>query len=347
MKSLTFNFRRALSALFCCVALATAASAQEAASSWVKVEPPNRAFTVSMPRAPFPVAERGKAGELNVAGQRYSLRQDDAEYTVWSFKTANFPGAPGGREAYLDRCAEIAWDLLVEPYWKKLERASPQELVKYRLTYEGALPSTGHPGRSYRLNLDKQEGMTYIYATGSQIHIVAAAGTAREAASVERFIKSFTLNLPVPESSVRVPTGTGGGTGMSTGADVGGGIGPGPGGVVSGEAPGGVGGDEAKEIDYNRTFTAREVTQKAQILAKPEPSYTEWARRFGVMGTVRMRLILRPSGEVGSITPISRLPHGLTQAAIEAARRIKFTPAMKDGRPVSQYVTFEYNFNIY
>ncbi|MBA3323229.1 MAG: energy transducer TonB, partial [Pyrinomonadaceae bacterium] len=38
---------------------------------------------------------------------------------------------------------------------------------------------------------------------------------------------------------------------------------------------------------------------------------------------------------------------GLTEKAIEAARRITFTPAEKDGRPVSQYITLVYNFNIY
>ena len=33
--------------------------------------------------------------------------------------------------------------------------------------------------------------------------------------------------------------------------------------------------------------------------------------------------------------------------ALNAARGIKFKPATKDGRPVSQFVTIEYNFYIY
>lgn len=338
MKSLTFNFRMALSALLCLVAVATAASAQEAAPAWVKIEPPDEAFTVMMPQMTFPVAEHGKSGELGVAGRRYSLRHGNAEYTVWSFKAANLPDAPGDREAYLDRCAEIAWGLLIEPYWKKLEGASPQKLMKYRLTYEGALLFDGYHGRSYRLDLGEQGGMTYIYATGSQIYIVAAAGTARESAGIERFTKSFNLNPPVSKVHYGMQPGTGGvGSGEGSGVGIGRGD--------TGEDHNSNG--EAKETDYNRTFTAREVTQKAQILAKPEPSYTEWARRFGVTGTVRLRFVLRPSGEVDRIAPVSGLPHGLTQQAIEAARRVKFTPAIKDGRPVSQYVTFEYNFNIY
>jgi hypothetical protein len=32
---------------------------------------------------------------------------------------------------------------------------------------------------------------------------------------------------------------------------------------------------------------------------------------------------------------------------MEAARRIQFTPAEKDGHRVSQYATINYNFNIY
>jgi len=41
------------------------------------------------------------------------------------------------------------------------------------------------------------------------------------------------------------------------------------------------------------------------------------------------------------------LPDGLTEKAIAAARSIRFQPAQKDGRPVSQYAVIEYSFNIY
>ncbi len=101
-------------------------------------------------------------------------------------------------------------------------------------------------------------------------------------------------------------------------------------------------------IDYTQPFSASALTQKARIISKPEPPlYTEAARKFAVSGTISMRLILMVSGEVGGITIIKRLPHGLTQKAIEAAKQTKFEPAMKDGRLVSQYVQMEYNFNIY
>lgn len=144
--------------------------------------------------------------------------------------------------------------------------------------------------------------------------------------------------------------GIGDGKGGGVGSGEGGGVGPGRGGNTGGGdrndgggGPGGGGGG----TDYSKTFAARDVTRKAQITSKPEPLYTEEARKNQVTGTVRLRLILGASGSVSGITPVSRLPDGLTEKAIEAARRISFKPAEKDGRKVSQYVTIEYNFNIY
>jgi TonB family protein len=93
-------------------------------------------------------------------------------------------------------------------------------------------------------------------------------------------------------------------------------------------------------------FAAREVTSRVVIKFKPEPLYTEQARRNRVSGTVRLRIVFGADGTVQHIYPTRRLPDGLTEAAITAARKIKFIPAMKDGRPVSQFITIEYNFHI-
>jgi len=95
------------------------------------------------------------------------------------------------------------------------------------------------------------------------------------------------------------------------------------------------------------TMSGKETSQKARVLSKPEPSYTEAARRAGVIGTVVLRAIFSSDGEVKSVRVSQALPFGLTTAAIQAARRIKFTPAMKDGRSVSMYIQLEYNFYLY
>lgn len=120
---------------------------------------------------------------------------------------------------------------------------------------------------------------------------------------------------------------------------VGSGFGPGRGG---GEGGGGPGNTEA--VDYTRPFRPNEVTSRARITFKPDPGYTEEARRNFVEGAVRLRVVLNLSGEVTSISVIKGLPDGLTERAIAAARQIKFTPAQKDGRTVSQYAVLEYDF---
>ena len=94
-------------------------------------------------------------------------------------------------------------------------------------------------------------------------------------------------------------------------------------------------------------FTGKEVTQKARVQGKPEPSYTEQARLAGVTGTVVLKAIFSAEGEVKHIFIVSPLGYGLTTKAVNAARSIKFTPAAKDDRPVSMFIRIEYNFNLY
>jgi TonB family protein len=162
-----------------------------------------------------------------------------------------------------------------------------------------------------------------------------------------------------PKSTATTPSsgsGHGGGMGDGSGGGVGSGdgsgYGPGRGGNIGNgdyhEGGGGHGGGgEGGPVDYSRIFPQRDVTQRALITSKPEPSFTEAARKDNVTGLVRLRAVLSASGEVTGITVVKGLPDGLTEKAIEAAKQIRFRPAQKDGHVVSQYVTLEYNFNIY
>ncbi|HVG39121.1 MAG TPA: energy transducer TonB [Pyrinomonadaceae bacterium] len=153
-------------------------------------------------------------------------------------------------------------------------------------------------------------------------------------------------NSDVTSSGPGTGNGIGQGTGGGVGSGEGGGYGPGRGGNMGGGdrniGGGGDGGGAGGGV-----FAAKDVTTKASIIFKPEPSYTEEARKNNITGTVVLRAILNASGQVTGVTPVQRLPYGLTEKAIAAAQRIKVTPATKDGRPVSQYVRIEYNFNMY
>lgn len=152
-----------------------------------------------------------------------------------------------------------------------------------------------------------------------------------------------------PSSGPGSGNGIGSGTGTGVGPGEGNGVGPGRGGNIGGGdynrgggGPGGGGGG-----DYSRVFSGKEVTSKARVLSKPEPQYTEEARKNQITGTVLLQAVFSASGEVTQIRALRPLPYGLTDKAIAAARMIKFVPAMKDGHAVSMYMHLEYNFNLY
>jgi len=89
------------------------------------------------------------------------------------------------------------------------------------------------------------------------------------------------------------------------------------------------------------------ATTPLNILAKPRAAYTDLARLYWIQGSVILKVTLLASGEIGSVTTVTKLPFGLTQTAITAARSIQFNPKMVNGVPVSVTKTVEYNFNIY
>ena len=152
-----------------------------------------------------------------------------------------------------------------------------------------------------------------------------------------------------PSSGPGTGNGIGTGKGGGIGPGEGGGLGPGRGGNIGGGdfnagggGPGGGGGG-----DYSRIFTGKDVTTKARLISKPEPQYTEEARKNQITGTVVLKCVFSSSGQVTSIKTVSGLPNGLTERAIAAARQIKFVPATKDGHQVSMWMQLEYNFNLY
>ena len=91
----------------------------------------------------------------------------------------------------------------------------------------------------------------------------------------------------------------------------------------------------------------RAETNKIFLISKPRPNYTLAARENNVQGTVRLLVTFLESGQIGDISPINGLPHGLTEEAIKAAKKIKFQPATVEGKAVTVRKTVEYSFAIY
>jgi TonB family protein len=92
--------------------------------------------------------------------------------------------------------------------------------------------------------------------------------------------------------------------------------------------------------------SAKDADVRALVTAKPKPSYTREARRNGIQGFVALKVLLSARGKIDRIRVVKGLAAGLTENAIRAACRLEFKPAMKDGKPVSQWVTAEYVFRL-
>lgn len=151
--------------------------------------------------------------------------------------------------------------------------------------------------------------------------------------------------------------GNGGGVGTNQGPGIGEGYGPGLGpgtrGNIGGgdKGPGCCGGGGSTgnnpNDDIDRIFKQTEVNVRARVVSKPEPQYTEEARRNQITGTVILSVIFSRTGQVTNIRPVQTLCCGLTEKAIVAARQIRFVPATRNGQTVSVYMQLEYNFNLY
>ncbi len=112
--------------------------------------------------------------------------------------------------------------------------------------------------------------------------------------------------------------------------------------------------ESKNDAPKEQVSTVKQGTQKAAsdelkavVLNNVEPSYTDAARKHKVKGVVTLKVILRHNGEIDIVQVVKGLRHGLTEKAIEAARKIKFIPATKNGRPVSQYVVLRFVFSVY
>lgn len=339
----------------------------QAADSWVNLGLAGGQFTIQMPEKPAARSHSFSFDQLQGDGRIYTATSDGVDYTVWALvnKDSTSNGSPDA-DAYLDACADLVWESLLKPLRDELPKKP--EVVSY-MAYQRELVSFGLPGgREYTIMLGNRLGVTHFYVAGSRIYVLAALGAKADLAATLRFINSFGIKgqalppaaaiqadpkLIPPSPPVLTGTGIGPGSGIGPGRglDPGGGVGPG-----RGENPGGgdrdiVGGGPATLADgstnYSRVFSGREVSKKARVLAKPEPSYTESARKYAVQGTVVLRAIFSSSGEVINIRVVKKLPHGLTQVALAAAKQIKFTAASKDGHAVSMHIQLEYNFNLY
>lgn len=83
-----------------------------------------------------------------------------------------------------------------------------------------------------------------------------------------------------------------------------------------------------------------------RVVREVKPDYKVQAMENKVEGIVDLEAIVEPDGRVGPVRVIRTLEPGLDQQAIDAVRQWRFTPGMRDGKPVPVLVSIELTFKI-
>ena len=127
--------------------------------------------------------------------------------------------------------------------------------------------------------------------------------------------------------------GSGGGIGSGSGGGVGSGRGPGFGPGEGGGFGGGV-------------FRVGGGVTAPVPLYRPEPEYSEEARKAKYQGTVVLYVEVDTNGRPRNLKVMRSLGLGLDEKAMEAVEKWKFRPGYKDGKPVVVAATVEVNFRL-
>lgn len=230
---------------------------------------------------------------------------------------ANFQFENGGEEVLEHRGYSgyaNGFVFVIESY----RAANPQKIfnpiVQYetdRMTFELGAKIDGHVAKEIVRVGAAFRSRTFCLVAKEHVYVLLIAARDEKNTFSDRFLSSFKLNDP----SVKR-------TGKSK---------------IPASAP----------VVAAEVLSAKEVTRKATVAWKPEPSYTEQARRHQVTGKVALNAIFAADGQLTDIKVVAGLEEGLTKKAIEAARNIRFFPAEKDGRLVSQEIKLEYHFVLY
>ena len=282
--------------------------------AWVQVSSETRDFSLSMPLQPKQQQIAGlqtNYGDLEVEGQLYEADANSATYRVWAL---TFPDKVRSEKAtadnYLDFCADLIWEGLLKPQ----RDALPEDRKRFAsIAYVKELSAKATPGREYTFAIDSLTGTSQLFVTKARAYVLVAMGPVGGSWTREPFFMSFAIDPAVP----LLPAASG---------------------AISGPND---------LTDTEQVFKSSQVTERARVLEKPEPSYTESARIFSITGSVVLRAVFSSDGHVTNIVIMRRLPHGLTEKAVKAAQAIRFTPAVKDGKSVSMWMQLEYNFNLY
>jgi len=134
------------------------------------------------------------------------------------------------------------------------------------------------------------------------------------------------------------PASSGPGFGGGIGSGEGTGIGPGKGGGLGPGEGGGTGGG---------LYSVGGGVTAPIAIYRPDPPYSEEARKAKYQGTVVLWIVVDAQGNVSDVRVVKPLGLGLDEKAVDTVRTWRFKPALRNGVPVAVRVGVEVSFRLF
>lgn len=97
----------------------------------------------------------------------------------------------------------------------------------------------------------------------------------------------------------------------------------------------------------SRTYEAQEVDVPPYPVRRPLPPYPFEAKRRGIEGKVRVRVLVDKGGRVAEVRIVEARPKGVFEkAVVETLKKWKFRPALMKGKPVDVWVVIPIRFEL-
>jgi TonB family protein len=114
------------------------------------------------------------------------------------------------------------------------------------------------------------------------------------------------------------------------------------------------GNSKPTEADVIRTAAGTAALEKIGhgvsapvAVSTPQAKYSREARKKKIEGFCQVRIIVDAQGLPENPRVVRPLGYGLDEATLDAVKKYRFRPAMKDGHPVSVEITIQVNFKLY
>jgi TonB family protein len=101
-----------------------------------------------------------------------------------------------------------------------------------------------------------------------------------------------------------------------------------------------------QNVRFAQESSPANVVTPPKVINHPAAVYTDEARKVGIQGNVVVQAYFDADGNVTVLKVVKGLGYGLDENALAALNGWRFSPALRDGLPVSAVAEIEVPFNI-